>query len=77
MPYSLCSVLNACPPCADHRGEKRYCVKTDLLGLQTCVAASQKGGRCSSTQIKSGVYEGRPPCQEGLECSETMGGKCT
>ncbi|GBM38683.1 hypothetical protein AVEN_54722-1 [Araneus ventricosus] len=68
-----CQMVNSCPPCKDVGGEKRYCVKTKILNLKVCEAGSQKGGRCTDEKDANGVYQGLPPCKEGLTCSAEMG----
>ncbi|KAF8788773.1 hypothetical protein HNY73_006779 [Argiope bruennichi] len=73
---TISSLVSACPPCKDRRGEKEYCVKSTGSSQKTCVRARGKGAKCSDTKLSDGSYDGLPPCEEGLKCSEEMGGRC-
>ncbi|CAL1278647.1 unnamed protein product [Larinioides sclopetarius] len=58
-----------CPPCSDVNGEMRYCVIDLYIHHARCMSGLRKGSRCHRKNENNGVYEKKPPCKEGLTCS--------
>ncbi|CAL1300263.1 unnamed protein product [Larinioides sclopetarius] len=64
-----CQIFGNCPPCSDVNGKKQYCVIHRLFSYATCMSGIKKGGRCYPEGEVNGAYRNRPPCEEGLTCS--------
>ncbi|GIY64490.1 hypothetical protein CDAR_477011 [Caerostris darwini] len=48
-----------------------HCVKN--FGLMAfCRSAAKKGGMCSVSQGKNGMYTNVPPCEGGLSCQGSI-----